>query len=352
MTEHLPGVDLGRRPDAGLVVDAARRLPRRRRRTVVAGLAVLLVLTFSARVLLGDFTITVPDFIRILSGEQIPGATFILMESKLPRALLALLVGGSFGLAGALFQSTLRNPLASPDVIGVSMGASASAVFAIVVLDAEGVPLAGAAIVGALAVAALTRWVAGTGTGQSLVLVGVGVATVLGSVIQYFFTRADEWDAHLVLRWLTGSVAQADWATLRLLGAALLVVLPAVAWVSRDMGAAELGPDTAAALGVAPRRTDLVLGLGVVLVAVGVAAAGPIAFVAFVSGPVSRALDGGRTSLVAAALVGACLTIGADYAADYLVGDVNLPVGVVTGAVGAPFLLWLLARDRTGRRAA
>ena len=334
------------------VVDAAVRAPRRRHRRVVAGLSALLLAALAVRVLLGDYTVTVPDFLRIVSGAQIPGATFIVMESKLPRALLALLVGGAFGLAGALFQASLRNPLASPDIVGVSMGASASAVLGIVVLDLRGLPLSGLAVLGALVVAAATRWLAGTGTGQALVLVGVGVATVLASVVQYLFTRADEWDAQLVLQWLTGSVGQADWATLRLLTVALVVVVPLVAWAARDLRAAELGTDTAAGLGVTPRRTDLVLALGVVLVALGVAAAGPIAFVAFVAGPVSRALNGGRTTLPGAALVGATLTVAADHVASYWVGDVTLPVGVVTGVAGAPFLLWMLASNRTGRRAA
>ena len=121
-----------RDPDA---VRRARRTPRRRSRLVVAGLSLALLLAFAARVLLGDFTYTIPDFFRILFGADLPGATYILMESKLPRAVLAVLVGLAFGVGGAIFQTTLRNPLASPDIIGVSAGASASAVVAIVVLD-------------------------------------------------------------------------------------------------------------------------------------------------------------------------------------------------------------------------
>lgn len=330
----------------------ARRVPVRRYRLVLAGLSVLLVLVFAARVLLGDFTITIPDFVRILRGADIPGASFILMESKLPRALLGVLAGACFGTAGAIFQTALRNPLASPDIVGVSMGASASAVFGIVVLDVAGPALSLLAVAGALGVAVLTRWVAGGGGGQRVVLVGVGVAAVLGSVVQYLFTRADAWDAHLVLRWLTGSLGQADWPTLRWLALVLVVLLPVVGWSARDLRAGELGADAAVGLGVPPRRTDLLLGLGVVLVAVAVAAAGPIAFVAFVSGPVSRALNGGRSTLLGAALAGASLTVGADHVADYLLADINFPVGVVTGAVGAPFLLWLLASGRTGGRAA
>ena len=103
---------------------------------------------------------------------------------------------------------------------------------------------------------------------------------------------------------------------------------------------------------MAPRRTDLLLALGVVLTALAVAATGPIAFVAFAAGPIARALNGGRMTLAGAALVGAVVCVAADYAGDYLLADINFPVGVVTGATGAPFLLWLLASGRTGRRAA
>jgi iron complex transport system permease protein len=340
-------------------VRRARRRPARRRGLVLAGLALVVLGAFTGRVLLGDFTITVADFFRILGGAEIPGATFILMETKLPRAVLALLVGAAFGVSGAVFQATLRNPLASPDIIGVSVGASVAAVLAIVTFDLRGPAVSAAAVVGALGCAVLVRFVAGHGAGGSghrgghrLVLAGIGVSAALLSVIQYLFTRADVWDAPLVLRWLTGSVSAADWPTIRILAAVLLVLLPVTVVAARSLSALELGPDTATGLGVGERRTDLVLLLAVVLTAVGVAAAGPVAFVAFLSGPIARALLGGRTTVVGAALVGAAIVVAADHVADYLLADVNFPVGVVTGALGAPFLLWLLASGRTGRRVA
>ena len=337
-----------RDPDA---VRRARRTPRRRSRLVVAALSLVLLLAFAARVLLGDFTYTVPDFFRILFGADLPGATYILMESKLPRAVLAVLVGLAFGVGGAIFQTTLRNPLASPDIIGVSAGASASAVVAIVVLDLDGWPVSVAAVLGAFVVAAVARAVAGHDTGFRLVLVGVGLAAALQAVIQYVFTRADEYDAQLVLRWLTGSVSRADWATIRVLALVLLLLLPVTVWLARSLRATELGEDAAAGLGVPRGRSDLLLLLAVALTAVGVAAAGPVAFVAFLAGPIARALNGGRTTLLGAGLVGATIVVAADYVADYLLIDTNFPVGVVTGALGAPFLLWLLASGRTGRRA-
>lgn len=316
-----------------------------------AALSLLLLLVFAARVLLGDFTFTVPDFFRILLGADIPGASFILMENKLPRAVLAVLVGVAFGVGGAIFQATLRNPLASPDIIGVSVGASAAAVVALVVLGLGGAAVSLAAVLGAVGVAVLVRLVAGPATGYRLVLVGVGSAAALQSVIQYVFTRADEYDAQLVLRWLTGSVSGADWPTIRLLALLLLVLLPVTWWLSASLRITELGEDTASGLGVPRSRTDVLLLMAVVLTACAVAAAGPVAFVSFLAGPIARALNSGRTTLVGAGLVGATIVVGADYVADYLLADINFPVGVVTGALGAPFLLWLLASGRTGRSA-
>jgi iron complex transport system permease protein len=194
--------------------------------------------------------------------------------------------------------------------------------------------------------------VAGADTGFRLVLVGVGLAAAMQSVIQYVFTRADEYDAHVVLRWLTGSVSGADWPTIRMLALILLALLPLTAVLTRTLRVTELGEDAAAGLGVPRSRTDLLLLLAVALTAVGVAAAGPVAFVAFLAGPIARALNGGRTTLGGAGLTGAIIVVAADYVADYLLTDINFPAGVVTGACGAPFLLWLLASGRTGRRAA
>lgn len=330
-------------------VRRARRGPRRRLLLVWAGLAVATLGAFLARVLLGDFTFTVPDAVRIVLGEEMPGASFILMETKLPRAVLAVLVGVALGVSGAIFQGSLRNPLASPDIIGVAMGASAAACFAIIELGQEGVEVALWGAGGAVAMAVVVRVVGGTGTG--LILVGIGATVALQAVVQYLFTRADEYDAHIALRWLTGSVGEATWSQIQLMVVGLLVLLPLTALLVKGLGIAELGPDLATGLGVGPRRTDLLLLLAVLLVALGVAVAGPVSFVAFLSGPIARALNGGRRTLVGAGLTGALIVVAAEYPADYLFADVNYPVGVVTGALGAPFLLWLLATGRAGRSA-
>ena len=332
------------------VVRRARRRPARRHRAVVALLLVVLAVVVTVRVTLGDFVITLPDVVRIVSGTDIPGASFILMENKLPRAVLGVLVGLAFGVGGAIFQATLRNPLASPDIIGVSIGASAAAVFVIVTLGQRGLAVSVAAVLGAVLTAVLVRWQAGPGASTRLVLVGVGISAALFSVVSYLFTRADQWDVQIVLQWLTGSLNRGDWPSIRLLSVLLLLLLPVVVWLGRAAQVAELGEDTAAGLGVTARHTEGLLLVAVLLVALGVAAAGPVAFVSFLAGPIARALNGGRTTLLGAGLVGAVIVVGADYLAAYLVPDVNYPVGVVTGAFGAPFLLWLLATGRTSRR--
>jgi iron complex transport system permease protein len=334
------------------VVRRARRRPRRRLALVAGGLATVLVGMVVLRTLGGDYTITLPDFVRIVGGEQIPGASFILMESKLPRAVLGVLVGIAFGVAGAVFQSVLRNPLASPDLVGISAGASAAAVFAIVVLGLNGTALNIAGVVGALAVAALIRVVGGPDGGHRLVLLGVTASAAMIAVIQYLFTRANSYDAQLALRWITGSLSSADWTTIRVLAGCLAVLLPLVAVAARGQRVLELGPEVAGGLGVTRRHSEGLLLIAVLLCALGVAAAGPVVFVAFAAGPIARVLNRGRGTLLGAALAGAVLVVGADHVGAYGIPDTHLPAGVVTGAFGAPFLLWLLAAGRTERRSA
>jgi len=344
--------------DAGVDVDVdvavvrrARRGPRRRYVLVVAGLTAVAVAAFAVNVLLGDYTYTIPDFCRIVLGEEIPVASYLLMESKLPRAVLGVLVGLCFGAGGAVFQATLRNPLASPDIVGVTWGASAAAVFAVLVLGLRGNPVSLAAVLGAVAVALLIRSVGGAVGGHRLILVGVALTAALASMVQYLLSRASIWDVQVALQWLAGSLHAADWATVRALAVALAVLVPLLGILARSLRTTQLGDDLAAGLGTARRDPELLLLVAVLLVAFAVAASGPIAFVAFMAGPTARALNGGRTTIVGAALVGVVLVLSADFVGHYLIGDITVPVGVLTGAGGAPFLLWLLSRGATGRNA-
>lgn len=332
-------------------------------RTAVLALAV--VFLFAASILLGSYTVTIPDFLTILTahftgGDKIPGASFIVMEAKLPRAVTGTLVGIAFGLSGGLFQTMLRNPLASPDVIGISYGASAAAVTAIVVFGASGAAISGAALGGAVAVTALIYGISRSGTvgtgggdgnrgssaGSRLILAGVGIAAALSAVVSFLLTRTDIRTAADALVWLNGSLNSASWDRAGVLIAALVVLVPAAALLAAPLRILELGDDAAAGLGIRVDRTRLGLVLtAVALAAVATAAAGPVAFVAFLAGPIGRRLAG-KASLPASALTGALIVLAADYfaanIAPLLLDGTVLPVGVVTGALGAPFLLWLL----------
>ncbi|MBD7995812.1 iron chelate uptake ABC transporter family permease subunit [Arthrobacter sp. Sa2CUA1] len=337
---------------AALIRDVRRRTGLRRR-VVLASLAATVVVLFFVYNLLGNYTVTIPDFIRILGGEKIPGATFIVMESKLPRAVTAVLIGVAFGVSGHLFQTMLRNPLASPDIIGISYGASAAAVAAMVVFGATGGAVSLAALLGAtvIAVALFLLSRRGGAAGARLVLIGVGFAAVLQAVVNFLLTRTDVRTAADSLVWLTGSLNSASWERAGIVAAALVVLLPAAVLLGRRLRILELGDDFAAGLGLPVEATRAgLLFTGVGLAAVATAAAGPVAFVAFLAGPISRRLLGGRASLPAAGLTGAVILLAADFVGHNLVPGTSLPVGVVTGALGAPFLLWLLvSSNRVGR---
>ncbi len=332
------------------------RTLRRRRRlrysaTVAACLLVLLG-AFAARVLLGDFTITVPDFFRIITGTDIPVASFVLRESKLPAAVAGVLAGLAFGVAGSIYQTMLRNPLASPDVLGVTVGASAAALSSSVLLGWQGGAMSAAALAGGVAVALLIQLVGGRGAAAShrMVLIGLGLAAALTSLIQWLLMSANIYQAQDALVWLTGSLNSPAWSGITVLAVVCAIGVPIAAYASRSLRLFELGPDVAAGLGlrVGPVRGLLLL-VGVVLTATAASVTGPIAFVSLLSGPIARRLLGGRHSVLLAGLVGGIVVVGADYVARYLLPSGAVPVGVVTGAIGAPFLIFLLVSTRSGK---
>lgn len=341
--------------------ETGRYLPVRANRTAL--LAAAVVVLFAVSILLGSYTVTVPDFFKILTahltgGQKIPGASFIVMENKLPRAVIGTFIGIAFGLSGGVFQTMLRNPLASPDVIGISYGASAAAVTAIVIFGASGAAVSGAALLGALGVAAAIYGISRSGSlgsgggnrgnaaGSRLILAGIGIAAALNAVVNFLMTRTDIRTAAEALIWLNGSLNSATWDRAGVLGLSLLVLVPAVVALAGPLRILELGDDAAAGLGirVGPARLGLVA-TAVALAAVATAAAGPVAFVAFLAGPIARRFTR-IASLPASAFVGALIVLAADYfaanIAPLLLDGTVLPVGVVTGALGAPFLLWLL----------
>lgn len=342
-------------PSAGVTpadVARGRRRRTRHRRTVVTVLAVLVVVLFCVSLVVGRTVYPPADVLRVVLGQDVDGASFTVGTLRLPRAALAVLTGLAFGLGGVTFQTMLRNPLASPDVIGITSAASAAATFGIVTLGLGATGVSTFAIAGGLAVALVIYALAAGRTSATtrLVLVGIGVAAMLDSVTTYLLSEAAVWDQQAASRWLTGSLNGASWEQAWPLALALAVLAPVLLLLQRDLAAGQLGDDTASALGVRVGRTRLLLLVAAVgLVAFGTAAAGPIAFVAFLSGPIAARLVGpGTPVLVPAALVGAVLVLTADLVGQNLLGT-RMPVGVVTGVLGAPYLVHLVVRThRTG----
>jgi iron complex transport system permease protein len=341
--------------DAGADVDAVTRGRVRRtiRRTAVLSvLAALIVAVFAASLMVGRTFYPPADVIAVILGEQVPGASFTVGTLRLPRAVLAVAAGLCFGLGGVTFQTMLRNPLASPDIIGISSGASAAAAFAIVVLGLGRVQVSVVAITAGLAVALAVYGLAFRSgvVGTRLILIGIGIAAMLDSVTAYVLSRAAEWDLQEALRWLTGSLNGTNWTETVPVLVALAVLGPVLLGQARDLSAMRLGDDTAAALGVRVEVTRVVVIVAAVgLIAFATAAAGPIAFVAFLSGPIaSRVVGQGGSPLLPAALVGALLVLVADLAGQYAFG-IRYPVGVVSGVLGAPYLIYLIVRtNRAG----
>lgn len=324
---------------------AARR--RRRSAAVSLGLAVLTLGVVVVNLSVGDFPLPLGEVLATLVGQGDETSTLLLVEFRLPRLVLGALVGVAFALAGGLFQGVLRNALASPDVIGVSQGASVGAVTALLVLGAGGGWVAVGALAGAAVVAVLDvalSWRGGV-TGHRFVLCGVGLAFAANSVLGYLLTRSDVRSAQDALVWLSGSVSAATWEGNARLAVALAVLVPLALTLAPGLRMLALGDEAASALGVLAGRTRLLaLAVGTALAAVATAAAGPVAFVALASAPIARRLVGdGRVGLVPTAMVGVCVVTASDFAAQHLLPGLEVPVGLVTGLVGGGYLLWLLA---------
>jgi iron complex transport system permease protein len=333
------------------VLDGRVRRVRGRRRVILALVALILTMVVVS-LMVGQTFYSITDVTRVVLGQDVAGASFTVGRLRLPRVALAVVAGLSFGIGGVAFQTMLRNPLASPDIIGISAGASAAAAFAIVILGLSGGAVSVVAIVVGLGVAVVIYLLAfkGGGGGTRLILIGIGVAAMLDSVTAYVISRAGQWDLQEALRWLTGSLNGASWQQVAPALLALVVLAPMLLGQSRNLASLQLGDDTASALGVRVERSRLtVLVTAVGLIAFATAAAGPIAFVAFLSGPIAARIVGPRGSLLLpSALVGAALVLLADLCGQYAFGT-RYPVGVVTGVLGAPYLVYLIVRtNRAG----
>ncbi|ANE03337.1 FecCD family ABC transporter permease [Corynebacterium crudilactis] len=316
-----------------------------RRALIVAALGVVTLGIFAFSLMWGEVFYSPAQVFQVLTGQQVPGASYTVGVLRLPRAVLGLAAGMAFGAAGVIFQTLLRNQLASPDIIGISSGASAAGVICIVFFEMSQSAVSAVALCAALLVALLIYVVAYRGgfSATRLILTGIGIAAMLNSVVSYSLSKADSWDLPTATRWLTGSLNGATWERASPLLLTTIVLFPILLANARNVDLMRLGADTAVSLGVATNRTRIIVIISAVaLIAVATAACGPIAFVAFVAGPIATRLVGtGGSLIIPSACVGGLLVLSADLIGQYFLGT-RYPVGVVTGVFGAPFLIYLL----------
>ncbi|WP_405063778.1 iron chelate uptake ABC transporter family permease subunit [Kribbella sp. NBC_01505] len=301
---------------------------------------------------LGDYRIPLPVVLDTLGGHGTLILNDIVVNGRLPRVLVGMGVGTAFAVSGAIFQRLARNPLVSPDLIGVNAGAALAAVLMITVLGSGWIPAG--ALLGSLLSAIVVYLLAYRDgiSGYRLVLVGIGVTAIIGSITAYLLTLADIYTAKSAVQWLAGSLAGRTWTHVVLIGAALVILLPAALAGSRQLRLLELGDDLARTLaGRVELSRGLLILVGVALAALATAAAGPIAFVALVAPQLARRLVAERVAgLCTAGALGALLVVVSDLIAREIFAPTQLPVGVVTAFLGAPYLLILMARaNRIGR---
>lgn len=321
---------------------------RRRRWLLVTGILTLSTSFLCCLMLmLGNTIYPVNEVVRSLFGEQIQGVTFAVNTIRFPRMLAGLFAGFAFGVAGYIFQTMLRNPLANPNVLGITSGSSVAAVFCITVLHSSNTVVSIASVIAGLATV-IVMYVLSKGKAFSigrLILIGIGIQAMLDAVISYLMLISAQQDISAALRWLSGSLNGSQLTELPPLMIAVLILTPVAIMYGKQLSILELGEQTASSLGISTDKTRLILIVcAVFLVAIATATTGPIAFISFLAGPIANRLVGvGASNIIPAGLVGVNIVLIADLIGQFAF-EYRFPVGVITGLIGAPYLIYLLIK--------
>ena len=320
---------------------------KRRARAIIANVSLIaIVLCICIMMLLyGNTNYSLDVVIRVLRGENIQGANFAIATLRLPRMLSGLLVGIAFGIAGNTFQTMLRNPLASPDIIGVTSGSSVAAVFCILVLGLSGPAVSIISVISGLLVSMLIYLLSKdiSFSGSRLILIGIGIQAMLQAAISFLLLKASQYDVPGAMRWLSGSLNGMTMKGIPTLFIVVMVFGIISLLFTKYLQVLELGDEFATTLGIRLNLVRIILILSAVfLIAFATSTTGPITFVAFLAGPIASKIVGrGSSNVLASGLVGALLVLSSDMIGQY-VFSTRFPVGVITGILGAPYMLFLL----------
>lgn len=323
----------------------------RTRRLLIVGAAVLLVVVAFVSLLLGDAKLLAGDLLNWLTGQAGPVTEFVL-NTRMPRVLAAILAGAALAVAGAVVQAVSRNPLAEPALLGVTGGAGVGAVLIITVAPfASFWAVTAGGLLGAVAAATIVFGLAARGgfAQSRLILIGIGVSAAAGAIVSMLIISTDPYNGAKALTWMAGSTYGRTLPQLVPVLIAIIVATPILVGARRDLDVLAQDDDTPRILGVPLRRSRLgLLSVAVVLTATAVAAVGVIGFVGLVAPHAARALVGGSHALVLpmSALLGALLVCVADTLGRTVIAPGQLPAGLLTAVVGAPYFVWLLWRSR------
>ncbi|TFD88165.1 iron-enterobactin ABC transporter permease [Cryobacterium lactosi] len=301
---------------------------------------------------LGDFPLTPAEVVGVVTGRVDGLPRIVVLEWRLPRAVAAVLFGAALAVAGAIFQTITRNPLASPDIIGLANGSFTGMLIALLVLGGSWPLLTAGSLIGGLAAAVLIYLLAYRGGlhGFRFIVVGIAISAMLASVNTWMLLRAELETALFASAWGAGTLNSVTAATAVPAGLCILLLLALVPLVTPAVRQLDLGDDAASATGVAVGRTRLAaVALAVCLVSVVTAVAGPIAFVALAAPQITRRLTGTPgIPFVTTGIVGGALLLGSDLIAQHVI-PLTVPVGVVTVVLGGSYLVWLLIHESRRR---
>ena len=342
---------------AGSVVAGSVRIPGRYRTPIPRTLLVVAVLVVAAvaSLVVGSYQMSPDQVFRLsVQGEGTEIERQLVLNQRLPRMLAAVVVGAALGLSGAIFQSVSRNALGSPDIIGFTVGSATGALSVVLIgsLSSTGVGMGMGAIIGGFATAAVVMLLAGVRggatMGQKMVLIGIAVSAMLSSVNDYLITRGDLEKAEAAKTWQHGSLNALSWNQMSVQAVLLLVAIPLVLMLTHRLRVLELGDDLAAGLGLPVKRTvNMLVAAAVLLVAVAISVAGPIGFLALVAPQIARRLwNTPGMAMWHSALLGSVILVLADFVSARALAPFQIPVGLVTGALGGVYMLWLLYRQR------
>ncbi|MED2254383.1 iron ABC transporter permease [Brevibacillus parabrevis] len=329
-----------------------KRRPTWKNATIVSSLAVAALILAVFCLSLGSVSIPIRDVVLSLVGMNGEGSDLIITQFRLPRIVAALLIGAALAVSGSLLQGVIRNPLASPDLLGVTGGASVAVVAFMTAFTSYSihyVPII--AIAGAFAAASVNysfAWKKGV-TPSRLVLIGIGISTAMSALTMFLLLSGPAYLAAQVLNWMTGSLYGTNWSYIKAIWPWIVALIPLSLLYAKELDIQALGEETAIGLGSRLQMSRMVaMLLSVALAGVAVGIAGTISFIGLLAPHMARKLVGNRYGIVipTAALIGAIVLLLADLAGRMLFLPLDIPAGVFTAGVGAPFFLYLLFRRK------